>query len=229
MRALLAVMGLALLASCNSAADDTLAASDLTYVKEDKGWMDTITIDPWLASHPDLVRHLKAMRIKAMDESKWDCAAGFSCTQSSEFRLMHDGSRLVSVIEENTVYGGGAHEITGLADYLYDLEATKRLRFGDIFASWEEARPVLQREFCESLRWQYEAAEECPDIQKQAIALSSSPLPAKVSAFQVETQDYALGYFAAGRAAVQVDVTREIMGLLKPEFREEFETNGAAG
>jgi hypothetical protein len=211
-----------MLASCGSAADGTLLASDLTYLKQDKGWTKSIEIDPWLVTRPSLVRHLRSERSKAMDEGRWDCPVDFGCHDRSEFRLMHDGERLVSIVEEQDFFGGGAHGIAGVSDYLYDLKIGKRIRFGDIFVSWSNARPLLQEAFCETLKWTHEDATECPDIQKQAISLLSVPSTGKVDAFIVETQDYALGYYAAGRATIRVEITAQIYGLIRPEFQQEF-------
>lgn len=215
------------LAACDMKAEDQLLASDLVYLKQQRGWKKTIEIDPWLTSHPDLVRHLRSERVGAMEEGEWDCQASYRCYESSTFRLAYDGTRLVSIVEDQTLYAGGAHPISGVPDYLYDLEAGQRIRFGDLFTSWKKARPLMQEAFCNSLQGSYEEAEECPDVQQQAISLASSPETDKAPGFTVETQDYALGYYAAGRATVRIDLDRQIHALIKPEYRSEFEDPSA--
>lgn len=225
-------LGLALiaamqLAACDTQAEDQLLASDLVYLKQQHGWKKTIRIDSWLTFHPDLVRHLRSERIRTMEEGRWDCRFDEGCFETSDFRLAYDGTRLVSIVEEQTLHGGGAHPITGVTDYLYDLEAHERIRFGDLFTSWSKARPLIQEAFCASLHSSYEEAEECPDVQQQAISLASLPETDKATGFTVETQDYALGYYAAGRATVYIELNRQIQELIKPEYLSEFEDPGA--
>ena len=211
------------LAACDTKADDQLLASDLVYLKQQHGWKKTLKIDSWLTFHPDLVRHLRSERVRTMEEGRWDCRFDDGCFETSDFRLAYDGTRLVSIVEEHTLHGGGAHPITGVTDYLYDLEAHERIRFGDLFTSWSKARPLIQEAFCTSLQWDYEDVEKCPDVQQQAISLASMEETDKAPGFTVETQDYALGYYAAGRATIYIQVNQQILAVIKPEYRSQFE------
>lgn len=222
------IIGAILLSSCQAKAEDRLLASELIYFKQEGGWTKSIQIDPWLAPRPDLVRHLRSERIKTMEDGAEECPVDWGCEESSEFRLYHRGERLVSIVEHQSRDGGGAHPITGFADYLYDLERGERIRFGDLFVSWDTARPVLQRAFCAQLRSEYPHAEECPAIEEQAISIMSSSSPGKAGSFMIDTQDYALGYYAAGRAEVHIDLNPRVHSMLRREYQGEFEVTDSA-
>ena len=93
-------LGCVLLASCGAKSDNqALLASDLVYFKQYEGWTKTITIDPWLAPRPDLVRHIKAERVKAIEAGSWSCQASWGCEESSDFTVHHNGDLLVSIEE----------------------------------------------------------------------------------------------------------------------------------
>lgn len=211
------------LAGCKAEANEGLPASELTYSTTDQGWTLSITIDPWLGSRPDIVRKIREWRISNMLAGDDECytESGTGCEESASFEVHYDGTRLVSVLENSQVDTGGAHPRGLLRDHLFDLQTGDEIRFGDLFASWAKARPIIQREFCAVVRPSVEDIEKCPDIQKQAITLRAYPR-GLISTIVVSTQDYELGYYAAGNGPFDIEITPDITANLKPEYRSEF-------
>lgn len=201
-----------------------LLATELTYSQQKAGWTHTLTIDPWLASRPELVRAIRAEYTAAAGKGYESCSSELGCSDTTTFQVAHSGPRLVSLLQENDIDGGGAHPITRVGDYLFDVSARKKVRFGDIFSSWTNVRPLIQSAFCANLRATHEGLSKCPDVQGQAITLFSTPMSGKVTAMLVSTQDYALGSYADGRESVRVEVSRAIYEQLREEYRNDFQT-----
>lgn len=225
------IIGALLIAACSADSapqqGESLAASELTYFSKQSGWTHSLTIDPWLAPRPELVRSIRAGYVAATSDGQGDCGSAANCSNSSDFKVLHDGRALVSLINEENIDGGGAHPVTTASDYLYDTAAQKRIRFGDIFLSWSKARSQIQSLFCENLRQIRDQLQECPDVQKQAIALVSFPLNGPVSAFLVQTQDYALGSYADGRESVRIEISQPLLALIRQEYRRDFDESKA--
>lgn len=163
------ILGALLVTACSAASapqqDEYLPASELTYFSQDDGWTFMLTIDPWLAPRPELVRTIRAAYVAETSGEKRDCGTQLGCSHSTQFEVFHDGWALVSLINEENIDGGGAHPITTTSDYLYDTAARQRIKFGDIFLSWSKARPLIQSLFCQNLRQIRDQLQDCPDIQ----------------------------------------------------------------
>ena len=231
MRSRITIVAALLVGACDAKANDGLLASELTWSESKGGWTRSIEFSPWLADRPDLVRRIRTERIAALTSDTGAECEPFSaggtpaCEDTWTYAVHYDGKRLVSLSAENTFDGGGAHPITGVSDYLYDVETGEKLRFGDLFISWERVRPLLQQQFCQEVHNQ-NSQYACPAIEKQAVALMSSGSSAAVSAFLVETQDYALGSYADGRETISIGLSPAVLSLIKPEFRGEFAASG---
>lgn len=231
MRSKIAIVAALLVGACDAKANDGLLASELTWSESKGGWSRSIEFSPWLADRPDLVRRIRGERIAAMtSDTGAECepySAGgtAACEDIWTYAVHHNGKRLVSLSAENTFDGGGAHPITTFSDYLYDVGTGEKLRFGDLFISWERVRPLLQKQFCQEVHSR-NAQYACPAIEKQAVTLMSSASSATTSSFLVETQDYALGSYADGTETISIGLSPAVLSLIKPEFRGEFAAAG---
>jgi hypothetical protein len=228
MKIRIALAAALLVSGCSAKANDALLASELTWSQEKDGWSKSLEFSPWLAEHRDLVRRIRAERIAEMtgdEDGTCDAAADGSptCQRSWTYTLRYSGKRLISLIAEGQLDTGGAHPTGGYSDYLFDVEADQKIRFGDLFTSWADIRPLLQRSFCAQLR-ERNAEYTCPPVEKQALALSGGA--GKASSITVETQDYALGSYADGRETIYVPLAQDMLSLIKPEYRGEFTAAG---
>lgn len=215
-----------LLGACQAQASNPLLASELVYESAANGWTRTIVIDPRLSKHPELVREIRKARISNMlagdDECYTESKTG--CEEDATFDLHFDGTRLVSVLESTQVDTGGAHPRGFYRDHLFDMASGQEMRFGDLFNSWAAVRPVLQRELCTAVKAMTENGEKCPDIEKQAFSLQGYR-PGQISTILVTTQDYELGFYAAGNGPFPIEITPSILSQVKAEYRSDFENH----
>lgn len=184
------------------------------------------TADAMIALHPVIFRSIRARALRDVRLGD-DCSDTLPCYRTITDELSYSGTRLLSVFTTIDQFLGGAHGAVGVADGIYDLRTNRKLRFGDLFTSWDRAKPLLQAKICESLRQVRENMEgiECPSPDDVAFGLSETgeiPVGRAASGFEVQMSDYALGSYAAGRETLFIMLDQPLYDLIKPEYRADF-------
>lgn len=220
----------ALLAAMAGAASvaqaEELPASDLFFEEKAQLRRSIWTIDPLLARYPEIVRALRAESLPEARLTADECVETMPCYRSIRHELAFAGQRLVSIFVERDGYQGGAHGSFSVSDWIWDRERRRWVRFGDLFASWPEARALLQARFCNALQERREDGYECPALEDVALGMreqSEIPVGTRARAFEIRTSDYQLGSYAAGRETVLIDIDAPLLALVRPEYRSEFE------
>lgn len=209
-----------------------LLASELSFERRGDRRRTIWTADPLLASYPQIVRALRAEALAQIRPRTDECAARIACFRSLRDELAMDGTRLISIFRESNQYLDSAHSVSGATDWLYDKTARRRIRFADLFRSWNAARPLLQQRFCRGLaqaRPSQVGAITCPDLQYLAFGLSVDrelPVGRRATAIEVRTSDYALGGFTFGRETVWIAIDRTLLDMIRPDYRGDFEVAG---
>jgi hypothetical protein len=185
------------------------------------------TADAMIARHPEIFRALRAEGIAAARLGD-DCSESLPCHRTIRHEYSFSGSRLLAVLVTTDQFLGGAHGAFGVEDRIYDLRTGRRIRFGDLFTSWNRARPLLQAKICEALRVVRDNMEgiECPRAADLAYGLNEGgeiPIGGPASGFEVRMSDYALGSYAAGRENLFIMLDRPLYNLIKREYRADFQ------
>lgn len=222
-------MALALVAGATHAVaqQGELLARELVFQEKGEGRRSVWTADPLLAGQPEIVRALRAEGVPAVRLTEEDCSEPLPCYHEIHARHAYTGTRLTSIFVEDESFTGGAHGAFAVSDWIYDRARHRRIRFADLFTSWQRAKPVLQARICSALR---EAREDmtdltCPPIDELAMSFSESPefpVGGPAHGFEARTSDYQLGYYAAGRETLRVQIDAAILALIKPDYRGDF-------
>jgi hypothetical protein len=218
---------LALLAAAALApAPRPLLATDLMWEERAPRRRASWSADPMLAPYPEIVRWLRRRSVPAVREDVFRCEGRVPCYQSIRHELAFGGARLVSIFAERRAYLGGSHAANEPTSIVWDRARRAPIRFGNIFVSWERARPLLQTRLCAALvHARPDESNECPAIDEVALGLGDGaevPVGGPASAFEARTSDYQLGSHAAGRETVFIGVDPELLALVRPEYRAEF-------
>jgi hypothetical protein len=213
-------------AAAQAPAPRPLLASELVWEERAPRRRASWAADPMLAPYPEIVRWLRRRSVPAVREDVFRCEGMVPCYQSIRHELAFAGTRLVSIFAERRASLGGSHAASEPTSIVWDRARRAPIRFGDIFVSWQRARPLLQTRLCAALvHARPDETNECPAIDEVALGLADgaeAPVGGPASAFEARTGDYQLGSKAAGRETVFIDVDPELLALVRPEYRAEF-------
>lgn len=218
---LLSVAGVLSLGACSDASSsptmsfgEPLLANQLIYedVSADKDL--SYTLDPWLAKYPTIAKEIRAQKLAALSSA--ECVANQTCSLAIHVDLKYRGERLVSMLETESSFFGGAHPTMKAADLTYDVMTGNRLRFGDVFTYWPAARELIQGSWCDAVK----DRSNCPAVEDQALVLSGGSRG--IDAIVIQTSDYAFGSYAEGPADAYIAITPELIALAKPEYQPYF-------
>ncbi len=219
-------VGVPLAASAQPPASGEVLARELYFEERGPNRRALWTADPMIARHPVIFRALRAEALRETPLTE-DCSEGLPCNRYRRDELSYSGSRLMSIFTTVDQFLGGAHGNVGVSDGLYDLSTNREVRFGDLFTSWDRAKPLLQAKICDALRQVRESMEgiECPQADEVAYGLTEAgeiPIGRAASGFEVRMSDYALGSYAAGREELFITLDQPLYDLIKPEYRADF-------
>lgn len=230
-RLVLGVLGLACVAapvaaSAQPRSTGEVLARELYFEERGANRRALWTADPMIARHPVVFRAMRAQNMREVRLGD-DCSDNMPCHRTIRDEFVYSGARLLSTFTSVDQFTGGAHGSFGVSDGIYDLRTNRKLRFGDLFTSWSQAKPLIAAKVCETLRQIRENMEgiECPDADELAYGLSETgniPVGGPASGFEVRMSDYALGSYAAGREDLFVMLDRPLYDLIKPEYRADF-------
>lgn len=226
---MLGIAALLALAAPTPAPAPEVRAQDLYFEEHAANRRSLWSASPLLSRFPDFLRALRAEALPEVRLTADDCVETLPCHSSLRHELGFAGERLVSVLAEFDGFHGGAHGLHGSSGHLWDRQLGRVIAFRDLFTSWEQARPLLQRKLCEDLRSRRpdNPEIECPSIDEVAIGLSDHtgiPTGGRADSFEVRTSDYQLGSYADGRETLWIEADVGVLALVKPEYRGEFRT-----
>lgn len=150
-------------------------------------------------------------------------------------------ARLLSLVSEIYRYDGGAHGNTAFDAKMWDLAGDREVAFPALFTDRYAAYSVIDKDYCRLLSDMQRDREVdtgddwwggCPPLHEQTIVPAGEP-GAPFTSIGVYVPPYVAGPYVAGSFEVSVEVTPELIALLRPEFRDSFaapeERRGVSG
>lgn len=191
-----------------------LLASELVLDTQIGGHHFSIWIDPRFSKAPLLVRKLRQAN-KPLRQHE-PCPTTAYCYVAYKADALAYRGRLISGIGTVTRYDGGAHPVPEISSILFDLKSQTFLQFSSLFSNWPKAAETLQKQWCSAMQ----AHSDCPPFEHQALTLVGGY--DGISQIRVETDPYAFGTYAEGTDSADLAVTKALISLIKPEYRQLF-------
>ncbi len=191
---------------------------------------------------PLLARHLESRRAQARaayDAGRAQLAemmpegsamvAGYQ--HSQQWTIAGQTDALIGLGSETYSYTGGAHGNSFFNALVWDVASDRLIGVLGLFTNRYLGLSMIDQPFCEGLREQQiermgdissdDFWADCPPFDQVAIAPMGSDTGLFTS-FRVRVPPYIAGPYAAGSFDVDVAVTTEMLGALKPEYRSSF-------
>jgi hypothetical protein len=223
---------LASLAACGPvtaavSSDRPVMAEDLLIEGVDEKRSFVWEFSPQIARYPAALQLLRDEAQKQLAGCNWDCL------DHATWTISHDGSRLLQL--KRTGITGILRQKTNAASetIIVDKQSNGRLAFTDLFASWAEARPVLQARWCQRLtEWRrmngHVVVGRCPPIEEmQEVYLAFltegvEPRETRVNSIVVDIHYAETSYGAAGEiGGVTIPIDNELLPLFAPSLQGE--------
>lgn len=188
-----------------------------------------------LGDRLDAVRADIAAQSAAGREAAHDDGFPFNkYSSSTEWKVVADTPRFLSLSSTIESYTGGAHGNYGFDALVWDREAGEALEPEDVFTSLDALDEVLAETFCEQLnterakRRDQPVAEGSDDMFDKCVPLSDVTLllgSAGGRAFNrigVQVGPYVAGPYAEGSFEFTFPVTPEVLEVVKEDYRSAF-------
>lgn len=174
--------------------------------------------DAEIGRFPAIFRALRVEAQRDLLAPREDCDG--NCVRRGKLEFVFAGSRLLSLFSATWK---GAYEQTEyvVADRIYDLRTGTRIRFADLFISWESARALIQAKICREMREMPDhMGEECPDADRVAYGLFGGP-ESRIGSLEVRLTGY---WMQPGNHwdSLSVPIDRPLFDLIKPEYHADF-------
>lgn len=200
-----------------------------------------------ISPEPQLVARLKEDLSKSYDEALKNARENKADTekyggpfnQNSFMRvwtLEGQTQRLLSLVSDTDTYTGGAHPNHTSSALLWDRSSHAEIPIAQLFQSAEAFEGALRPQYCKLLdaerlkRRQGETLDgdfsKCPQFSDLTIAPAGSG-NGPFKSIQLIADPYVAGPYAEGSYEIDVPVTAGLVAALKPEFRGDFEAQGA--
>lgn len=153
--------------------------------------------------------------------------------EGTEWKVVADTPRYLSLSAEIYSYTGGAHPNSGSTALVWDREAKRALKPLDFFTSAEALGEAVKDGFCAALdkeraKRRGEDAEvgidefaRCPAIGELTVLLGSSNGKG-FNRIGFIADPYVAGPYAEGNYDITVPVTAEVLEVVRPAYREAF-------
>lgn len=192
-------------------------------------------------AYPGLVRQLGAERererigfeerLAEAREYAPDAPWANNLTYDQQWGIAGRSGQLMSLASEIYRYDGGAHGNTAYDARIWHLGADRSIAFPALFTDRYAAYSVIDADFCRLLAAMQRDRDidvsgddlwgGCPLLHEQTIVPQGEP-GRPFTAIGVYVPPYVAGPYVAGSFEISVEVTPELVALVRPEFRDSF-------
>lgn len=179
-----------------------------------------------------------ALRTKALRDATADrreaTKSGFPFRQhdaTTEWKVVTDTPRLLSLSVESYRYTGGAHGGTVIDSVVWDKAQARRVAPRAMFVSDGALQDLLGKTWCEKLkaarvkRLGGDIADDdifpCPTVDKLTLLLGSTDDRA-IDRIGLIAGQYVAGSYAEGMYEITLPVTPALLRIVRPEWRAVF-------
>lgn len=153
---------------------------------------------------------------------------------TTEWKVVTDTPRFLSLSGSHYTYTGGAHGGTNTLSLVWDKAAARRLAPMDLFASSAAVERAIRPTYCGRLNAQRKERrgepirrgstalfDTCPPFQDLVLLLGSTDRRA-IDRVGLVADQYIAGPYAEGQYEVTLPVTPALLGAVKPAYRRAF-------
>lgn len=153
---------------------------------------------------------------------------------TGEWKVVADLPRLLSLSNEFSTYGGGAHGNFGMESLVWDKQEGQAMQAVDLFTSPAALEQALGPRFCselDRLREQRRGAPleeegessftDCPEIGELTVLVGSRS-GSKFDRLTLHAGPYVAGPYAEGAYSVDLRVDRAVLAAVRAEYRDSF-------
>lgn len=153
---------------------------------------------------------------------------------STEWKVVTETPRLLSLSAEIYEFSGGAHGNPGFRSLVWDKTASRRLDPAELFTSKAAIQSAIGEAFCKRIdaerakrrgepvdRSSGDPFSECPKVEEATLILGSSNRRT-VDRIGLLVGPYVAGPYAEGSYDVTLPVTPALLRAVKPEYRDAF-------
>ena len=153
---------------------------------------------------------------------------------TAEWKVVAELPKWLSLSADVATYTGGAHGNYTVQSVVWDKDNLRLMNAIDLFSSPAALEQAFGDRFCEGLDRQRaerrgepvpedseEMFDQCPGIDELEVLVGSSN-GRTFNRLTVYAGPYVAGPYAEGAYEVDLPVTQEILGAVKPEYREVF-------
>ena len=153
---------------------------------------------------------------------------------TAEWKIVAELPKWLSLSADVATYTGGAHGNYTVQSVVWDKDNLRLMNAIDLFSSPAALEQAFGDRFCEGLDRQRaerrgepvaedseEMFDQCPGIDELEVLVGSSNR-STFNRLTVYAGPYVAGPYAEGAYEVDLPVTQEILGAVKPEYREVF-------
>lgn len=193
---------------------------------------------------PALAKLLSEKRDEALaaQKTEWNEAVAefgtdecISCVNrqfSTEWTVVKDLPRFLSLLSESYIYGGGAHGNSFSDALIWDRKAEASISTSTLFKSTGALWSAARDDYCKALDKEREKrrgrpvqdgdyGSECPGLDELTL-LAGSSNGKTFDRLGLIADPYVAGAYAEGTYEVTLPVTKAMLDAVKPEYREYF-------
>lgn len=153
---------------------------------------------------------------------------------STEYETAGQSDRLLSLRTEAGSYTGGAHGNSGTAALLWDRQAGKEIRDGDLFVETANRDRLLTQRWCDALNVAREEKrgepagedgmfDDCPKLDEIAVIPADKDGNGKFERLILVASPYVAGPYAEGSYEIDLGVSPDLIAAVKGDYRPSFE------
>lgn len=221
----------------------TAAASETTLKTEDYSFTYSypaaaaaiVPLRLWLDEDRDGLRATLAKdSADAREQSKSGDFSFNPYDSSTEWKVVTETPRLLSLSAEIYEFSGGAHGNPGFRSLVWDKTADRRLDPAELFTSKAAIQTAIGDAFCRRIdaerakrrgetvdRSSDDPFSQCPKVEEATLILGSTNRQT-VNRIGLLVGPYVAGPYAEGSYDVTLPVTSALLRAVKPEYRSAF-------
>ena len=171
---------------------------------------------------------------EARSEARQDGFPYNKHSYSAEWKIVTDTPNFLSLSNDISTFGGGAHGNYTVESLVWDKKAEQAFDAKKLFASPMALYDALSERFCAALnrergkrREEPVAADsddqfdQCPGIDELEVLVGSSN-HRTFNRLTLYAGPYVAGPYSEGAYEIDINIDRAILGAVKPEYREAF-------
>ena len=172
--------------------------------------------------------------VEARREAREDGFPYNKHSYSSEWKVVADTPGFLSLSNDISTFGGGAHGNYTVESLVWDKKKEQAFDAKKLFASPAALSDALSERFCEALNREREKRREepiaedsddqfdqCPGIDELEV-LAGSSNRRTFNRLTLYAGPYVAGPYAEGAYEIDINIDRAILAAVKPEYREAF-------